>query len=366
MVIIRSNGALMADPSVCPNTPRQAGESWRATAPVRICDVGGWTDTWFAGRGVVSNIAVGPGATVVVTRLPESECGSWLLVKQQNSNENQRIRIGDLSAAAHPLLHAAIVGADPGFPALIEVGAQVPAGAGMGTSASVTVALLAALYAAKSDVRAGDPAALARDAHLTEIGLGWQSGVQDQLAAAFGGIGHIVVDYPHAVHSPVVVDSQTLAEIDRRLLTVYLGSPHNSSALHDDVIRRLEGTDSQAMLRPLRELAQQATQSLQAGDLRAYGLILDQNTEAQARLDPRLVTEHARRLRVIGQAFGVLGMKVNGAGGTGGSVSFLGPDDPRDRIRLIAALEAEPGCAVLDVGLATTGVTVRTVSGDQP
>ena len=31
-----------------------------AVAPIRIADIGGWTDTWFAGHGVVCNIAVSP------------------------------------------------------------------------------------------------------------------------------------------------------------------------------------------------------------------------------------------------------------------------------------------------------------------
>jgi len=31
-----------------------------AVAPIRICDIGGWTDTWFARRGTIFNIAVYP------------------------------------------------------------------------------------------------------------------------------------------------------------------------------------------------------------------------------------------------------------------------------------------------------------------
>jgi D-glycero-alpha-D-manno-heptose-7-phosphate kinase len=29
-------------------------------APIRICDLGGWTDTWFAGHGAIVNIGVYP------------------------------------------------------------------------------------------------------------------------------------------------------------------------------------------------------------------------------------------------------------------------------------------------------------------
>ena len=34
--------------------------SVHATAPIRACDLGGWTDTWFAGHGAVLNVAVTP------------------------------------------------------------------------------------------------------------------------------------------------------------------------------------------------------------------------------------------------------------------------------------------------------------------
>ena len=42
---------------------------WRilnAVAPIRICDLGGWTDTWFAEHGKVFNIGVHPGVEVQV------------------------------------------------------------------------------------------------------------------------------------------------------------------------------------------------------------------------------------------------------------------------------------------------------------
>ena len=36
-------------------------------APTRICDNGGWTDTWFAQYGTVFNIAVSPAVEVQLT-----------------------------------------------------------------------------------------------------------------------------------------------------------------------------------------------------------------------------------------------------------------------------------------------------------
>ena len=37
-----------------------------AVAPIRICDNGGWTDTWFAQHGAIFNIGVYPYAEVQI------------------------------------------------------------------------------------------------------------------------------------------------------------------------------------------------------------------------------------------------------------------------------------------------------------
>jgi D-glycero-alpha-D-manno-heptose-7-phosphate kinase len=43
-----------------------SGHVVNAVAPIRICDNGGWTDTWFAGHGKVFNIGVCPYVEVQV------------------------------------------------------------------------------------------------------------------------------------------------------------------------------------------------------------------------------------------------------------------------------------------------------------
>ena len=41
-----------------------------SVAPIRICDNGGWTDTWFAGYGRIFNIGVYPYAEVQIAVYP--------------------------------------------------------------------------------------------------------------------------------------------------------------------------------------------------------------------------------------------------------------------------------------------------------
>ena len=322
-----------------------------AAAPVRIADCGGWTDTWFAGTGLVCSVAVVPGAWVRIGGGRTTE----IVVESHNASRSE-----------HPLLWAAVDACRPYVPARIEVGAGVPPGCAMGTSAAVVVAMLAALEVWNSGfdpaggsgaaVLTTDRGALAAAAHAVETGLGWQSGVQDQQAAAWGGISLIAMEsFPLAARRIVVVPDHIRSLLDQLLVTVYLGRPHRSSAVHDTVIASLDTATPSAKLIPLRSAARDAASALEAGDLVAYGRALTDNTEAQRDLHPDLVSDDANVVIERARAHGALGWKVNGAGGSGGTVTVLLPDDPSAFMRL---LDDTP-FSVLDLRLADDGVRVR-------
>ena len=133
------------------------------------------------------------------------------------------------------MLEAAASALAPACGVVVEVGATID-GSGLGTSSAVLVATVAGLRA--SCGLAIDPVVVAAEAHRFETGSGRQAGVQDHVAAAFGGISLISVDYPHARRSAVQLSAATMAELDRRLITVWFGRSHESSAMHDEVIAR--------------------------------------------------------------------------------------------------------------------------------
>jgi D-glycero-alpha-D-manno-heptose-7-phosphate kinase len=309
-----------------------------ASAPVRVCDAGGWTDTWFATEGLVCSIAVGPGARVVVQLGDEP---GPVTLELAATGERYAFSPDVDAPGRHPLLEATL-GAHrlaDGRAAHVRVAAAVPPGSGTGTSAAVVVALLAAIAAARHD--AIEPSALARAAHAVEIGLGLQSGVQDQYAAAFGGCNAIRVHaYPDAAVEPIAVAPAVVDALDAQLVTVYLGRPHASSTVHERVIARLERDGSAGeKLQPLRDAAAAAAAALAAGDLAAYGAALIANTAAQAALDRALVSDDARTLFDIARRHGACGWKVNGAGGDGGSVTIVAAPDPDRRASMIDAID---------------------------
>ena len=121
-----------------------------ATAPVRTCDCGGWTDTWFARHGAVFNVAVNPGVRVVV-RAAAAPSGprAPVVLRAENYGDRYAFLPGTRPWVRHALLEAAIesVGVPRGMALDVSVRSAVPPGAATGTSAAVCVALVGALRA---------------------------------------------------------------------------------------------------------------------------------------------------------------------------------------------------------------------------
>lgn len=315
-----------------------------AVAPIRVCDNGCWTDTWFAGHGQVFNIAVHPCAEVQVAVFPNGGAAEDERVVLHAEDFGERYAVAHEAPpwGRHPLLEAAIAYMRVPREVRLEVSihSDAPPGAGTGTSAAVTVALVGALDALTPGRMTPHEVAAAAQKVETEM-LHRQCGVQDQLASAYGGASFIdVFVYPHASVSPVRVPDPVWWELERRLVLVYLGKSHDSSAIHETVIRSLEsaGPDSPAIV-DLRRTAPASRDALYAGDFPALGRAMIGSTEAQGRLHDALVGTEARRVIAIAREHGALGWKVNGAGGEGGSITLLCDEDSAGKRALVRAIE---------------------------
>jgi D-glycero-alpha-D-manno-heptose-7-phosphate kinase len=246
----------------------------------------------------------------------------------------------------------------------VAIHSEAPTGAGTGTSAAVTVALVAALDALTPGRLTPHEIAYAAQKVETEM-LARQCGIQDQLASAYGGINYIdMFEYPWASVSPIRLPDAVWWELERRLALVYLGKSHDSSSIHEQVIRELEdaGPDCPP-LQDLRKTAPRSRDALYAGDFPGLGRAMIDNTEAQARLNPALVGTEASRVIAIAREHGALGWKVNGAGGAGGSITLLCDEhSPRKRALLRAVETDHPAFRHIPTYLSRHGVRVWTVA----
>ena len=338
---------------------KQTARRIYAAAPVRICDIGGWTDTWFAGHGAVFNIGVTPCVEVQMTTSPQ-EADDRLTLHLRNYNDSYSLNPDKIVYGKHPLIEAAIasMGIPPGISLDIEIFSKVPAGGSLGTSAAVCVALLGALDAlTPGRLAPHDIAALAHRVETEKLGL--QSGVQDQLCSAFGGINFIrILSFPLSEVTPILPGEGFLRELEHRLAVIYIGSPHNSSDVHKKVIADLgETPGNDHRIEKLRALAADARDAAISENLDALGQVMNRNTEVQRELHPDLVCEKFTEIIRVADFFEVSGCKVNGAGGDGGSVTLLGNGDPDLKKKMLHTLE-EKGFHSIPVTLSPNGVRV--------
>jgi D-glycero-alpha-D-manno-heptose-7-phosphate kinase len=307
-------------------------------APNRVLDFGGWTDTHFAGRGRVVNLAVnlfahvtivgrdGPGATVHVL------------------DYGDQIEVSDVVKQAygtkHDLLLAALKVMPVGMGVDLYITADVPPGCSTGSSAAITVSLLIGL-----STLAGKPLVpheLARLAHRIETEeLDNECGIQDQIASAYGGLNYIAMDsYPEADVSPIYLSEELLMDLESRLLLVYEGAGHLSSDVHRKVIDALAGPGSktETIMDGLRDAAEAAKNAFLQGDLGALAEIMNENNRLQKALHPSITTERIEEIENIARSHGAIGAMINGAGG-GGSITLL--CRPGARAKAAQALRAQ-------------------------
>ena len=329
-----------------------------SSAPTRICDNGGWTDTWFAEYGKVFNIAIEPRAMVQIAVYPREAQETQVVIAAENYGHSYARDLG-MPWQKHPLIEAAIeeIGVPNAFSIAVHLYSDAPPGASLGTSAAVTVALLGALDCLTDGrLSAHEVAYLAQ--RVESERLGWQCGIQDQLAAAYGGINFIdMFQYPYASVSSIQPDEVTWWELQRRLLVVYMGKPHQSSLVHEKVIANLEDAGAEEpRLVALRKTAVPARDALLAGDFRALGQAFKVNTEGQRALHPDLVNPTAEKIIELAQAHYALGWKVNGAGGTGGTIALLLDGAEHNKQNLVQAINTLPGCQIIKPRLARQGL----------
>ncbi len=331
-----------------------------AAAPIRICDNGGWTDTWFAKTGKIFNIGVYPYVEVQVEVFHRDDLPQSVTVFAENYGQRFAVTQRKGGWGEHPLLEAAIERMKvPSDLALkVTIFSEAPGGASTGTSAAVSVAMVGALNRLTNKHLTAHEVAYTAQAIETEM-LKLQCGIQDQLCSAYGGINYIeMFNYPHASVSPIQIPNSLWWELERRLVLIYFGKSHTSSAVHEKVIRELEGAGPDCKkIQDLRATPEKSRDTLYAGDFAGFGRAMIENTEAQERLHHDLVSADARRVIEISKAHGAMGWKVNGAGGDGGSLTILTGELSHVKRAMIRDIEAEnPLFKNIPIYLSRTGL----------
>ena len=326
----------------------------QAAAPTRIDLAGGTLDIWPISQLIDDAVTVNLAVRLIARATVSPRRDRQLEITSADRGKTVRHRLPlDASALRGPLswlvrlAHAFA----PGVPLTLTCRAEAPAGAGLGGSSALGIAVGAALARATGE-RLSKEALLRRVMNLETREIGVPTGNQDYLAALWGGLAAF-----H--HRPDGATRQPLphaAELASRLVLAYTGEPRQSGFSNWDMFRRYVEHDAATRRRmeTIARLSRAMRDALLSGDLEATGRLLGEEGRLRYSLAPSVATPSLRAADGAARRAGAWGAKVCGAGGGGCMVAFA-REGRRDAV---AAAIARTGATILPVRVAGRGVAV--------
>ena len=210
--------------------------------------------------------------------------------------------------------------------------ADIPAGTGLGSSSTFTVALLHLLHSYKGEYVSKYK--LAKDACSVEIEkLGEPIGKQDQFAAAFGGLkfyeflpnGFVNVE-------PIIMAPESYTKLENNLLMFYLGGTHSASAILREQSQNVKTIDKAKVQQQMCDITRELKTELQNNNVDAMGELLHKNWMLKKSLasgisNPLIDDAYERAMKA-----GATGGKLLGAGGAGFMLFYV-PEDKQGAVR---------------------------------
>lgn len=327
-------------------------------APTRVDLAGGTLDIWplylFHPGALTVNAAISRYASCVI----ETGSAGNKRIKLVSLDTKREESFASLSALAKagryrlPLLAEIVKFFQPNGGFTLTTDSEAPAGAGIGGSSAMAVAICAALDrftgAGKSKE---DWIHISRDAEAVVIRV--PTGTQDHYPPAFGGAAAIELPAggEHRVELRLNLD-----ELERRIVVCYTGKPRQHGINNWEVFKaHIDGRRSvQNSLERISNVAQLLRVALEAADWTEAGKLMREEWLFRKRNLPTISTKIVDRVIEDTRKNGALAGKVCGAGG-GGCVVLLIEPDARQRVE---STIRGAGAEVLPVKIDRQGVQV--------
>lgn len=278
--------------------------------PLRISFAGGGTDFrdfWKDHGGAVVSSAINKYIYVIV-----KERFDDLIVL----NYSKREIVNTVDEIQHDLIRESMKNAGVSNKVEITTLADIPSeGSGLGSSSSVTVGLLHALYSYRGE--SVDAERLAREACAIEIDrLNRPIGIQDQYIASYGGFRHFVFFRDGRVsHEKLNLSAEDLETLNSRLILFYLNRTRKSSSVLEEQKNNMNR--NREILALLKNYATRLAAELPGGDPDVIGELMHRGWNEKKKLASRVTDPEIDAIYQRALEAGALGGKVTGAGGGG-------------------------------------------------
>jgi len=313
---------------------------YRSKAPLRIGLAGGGTDVspyCDLYGGAILNATISLYAYATIETLSSDE----IIIEAVDRNERE----------AHPLLPSLPINGNldlakgvynrivknygdvpSGFKLTTFVDA--PAGSGLGTSSTLTVAIIGA-FAEWLNLPLGeyDIAHLSYDIERRELAMA--GGKQDQYAATFGGVNFMeFYRDDKVIVNPLRIKSKYLLELENNLLLYFTATSRLSSTIIEAQQKNVNEKNEQSIeaMHHLKEQALMMKEALLTGKVDEIGKILDFGFRYKKQMAKGISNDKMDEVYEAALKAGASGGKISGAGG-GGFMMFYCPGNTHYKVR---------------------------------
>lgn len=289
--------------------------------PVRVSFFGGGTDypDYFKefGGGVLST-SIDKYIYVTVNKM------EGLLDHKYRISYSKLELCNDVEEITHPVVREVIkyLKIEDGLE--INIISDLPARTGIGSSSSFTVGLLHSLYALKGIMKSKEE--LANEAiHIEYYVLQERVGVQDQMAAAYGGLNFMKFTAESLEVNPLIISRERKLALEGNLMMFYTGINRFASEILKEQIQKTQEKKISTELKDIYEMVQKGMSILtdNTRTLDEFGELMHQAWMAKRSLSSAISNDFLDDIYNRAKNAGAIGGKLLGAGGGGFFVFYV-------------------------------------------
>lgn len=298
--------------------------------PFRISFFGGGTDLpdyYRENGGAVLSTTIDKYLYITCRHMPP-----YWEYKHQLIYGSKNERINETDEINHPSIRETMrfLGIQYGLD--LHYNTDIPAKSGIGSSSSFTVGLLHALHGLNGSIVSKKQ--LATEAiHIEQNMIKEAVGSQDQIAAAFGGLNHIVFKKDMSFEvQPMTISERRINELNNHLVLVFTGFQRFAVDIEKEKIANI--STNIHSLRHMANYTEQAIEILNSDrDIREFGALLNDSWELKKSLSEKVSNQTIDGIYSKGISGGAIGGKLLGAGGGGFLLFFVKPEGKEGLLR---------------------------------
>ncbi len=207
---------------------------------------------------------------------------------------------------------------------------DIPAGSGLGSSSTVTVGALHAMYTYLNQSVTHEQ--LAREACMIEIdALKKPIGIQDQFIAAYGGLRFFEFDPNGDVcNQNIQLDPAVKVHLNENLMLFFTGVTRKAESILTE--QKTNISNHTSILCEIKDMTYTARDELIKGNVDMIGRLLHDSWQLKKQLASGISNGQIEEIYQAARKAGAIGGKVTGAGG-GGFILLYSPYEKREAIR---------------------------------